>query len=313
MLVDIIRVVAGLIVLIVAADRLVLSAVRIAKAMQISVVIIGAVIVGFGTSIPEFVVSGLAATEGNLSLAISNVVASNTANLTLVLGSAALLTPIITEHRVIRREGLLMLGSVMLLAVVVIGGETSRLQGAALAGAMLVAVYLLARWTKEDPEGAGTEVADIDDGETGEIRVGAEAIFGVLALVATIVAGQQLLVGVESIGNELGFSVVVMGLITGVGTSLPELSAAAAGARRGHSDLVLGNVLGSNVFNSLGVAGVAILIGPGLIEGETLILISIMIGAAAIAGVFAFTRQKLSRLEGFLLLVVFVVYALASL
>jgi len=313
LLLDIIRVVAGLVVLIFAADRLVISAVRIAKVMDISVVIIGAVIVGFGTSIPEFVVSSLAAGEDNLSLGISNVVASNAANLTLVLGSAALLTPIITKHRVIRREGLLMFGSVLLLSMVVVGGEASRLEGAALAMAMVAAVYLLTRWTNEDPDAAESDVGEIDDGGTDEVRVGAEVVFGLIALAATVMAGQQLLLGVEGIGTELGFSVIVMGLITGVGTSLPELSAAIAGARRGHSDLVLGNVLGSNVFNSLGVAGAAMLIGPGVIHGETAILLALMIGSAAVAGLFAFTRQQLSRGEGVILLLLFVVYALASL
>jgi cation:H+ antiporter len=118
---------------------------------------------------------------------------------------------------------------------------------------------------------------------------------------------------VEGIGETLGLSVVMMGMITGIGTSLPELSAALAGARRGHSDLVLGNVLGSNVFNSLGVAGLAALIGPGAVDGVTPLLLVLMVGAAAFAGVFAFTRQVITRAEGIALVAVFVVYVLASL
>lgn len=309
MALDIIRLVVGLVILIVAADRLVISAVRVARVLNISVVIIGAVIVGFGTSVPEFVVSGLAAAQGNVSLGISNVVASNTANIGLVLGLSALLATVATQRQVIRREGVLMLVAVTALTLSLIGGSITRIEGFLLAGGMVVAIVFLVRWAREEPDDAELdEVEDVDPS-----RVWQEVVYGILALVATVVAGQQLLLGVEGIGEELGFSVVFMGMITGVGTSLPELSAALAGARRGHSDLVLGNVLGSNIFNSLGVAGVAALIGPGQVVGVSAILLGLMMTAAAVAGVFAYTRQVITRTEGFVLVVLFAVYVLASL
>jgi cation:H+ antiporter len=307
---DIIRLVAGLVILIVAADRLVISAVRVARLLNISVVIIGAVIVGFGTSVPEFVVSGLAASQGNTSLAMSNVVASNTVNVGVVLGLSALLATVSTRHRVIRREGLLMFVSVTALALVLAGGYVGRLEGVALGIGMAVALGLLVRWSRDQPDAVAAELEDIDsDGNS----VAVEVIYGSVALVATVVAGQQLLLGVEGIGTELGFSLVFMGMITGVGTSLPELSAALAGARRGHSDLVLGNVLGSNIFNSLGVAGVAAVIGPGTLIGVSWLLIGLMLAVAAIAGLFAFTGQVINRFEGLFLIGLFVVYVLASL
>ncbi|MGI9667414.1 MAG: sodium:calcium antiporter [Acidimicrobiia bacterium] len=310
MALDILRLVAGLVVLIVAADRLVISAVRVAKVLNVSVVIIGAVIVGFGTSIPEFVVSALAAANGNTGLAMSNVVSSNTANLTLVLGVAAVLATVHTARAVIRREGLLMLVSVLALAAVLLGGYVSRVEGVLLMIAMVVALVFLVRWAKDDPEMVDGELDDI---EADRSRIWIEVLYGGIALAATVVAGQQLLIGVEGIGAELGFSVLLMGVITGVGTSLPELSAAIAGARRGHSDLVLGNVLGSNIFNSLGVAGLAAVIGPGDISAAPTLLLVLMVGAAVFAGVFAFTRQIITRTEGFVLVAIFVVYVLASL
>lgn len=310
MAIDILRLVVGLIVLIVAADRLVISAVRVARLLNVSVVIIGAVIVGFGTSIPEFVVSGLAASQGNTSLAMSNVVASNTANVGVVLGLSAFVATVSTKHRVIRREGLLMFVSVAVLAVMLAGGYAGRLEGVALVGGMVLALGLLVRWSGHDPEAVAEDLEDIDSDGRG---VAVEVIYGVLALAAIVVAGQQLLVGVEGIGTELGFSMVFMGMITGVGTSLPELSAALAGARRGHSDLVLGNVLGSNIFNSLGVAGVAAIIGPGSLIGVSWILIGLMLTVAAIAGIFAFTGQVITRIEGLVLISMFVLYVLASL
>ena len=305
MALDIFRLVAGLIILIVAADRLVISAVRIARILNVSVVIIGAVIVGFGTSVPEFVVSGLAASSGNLDLAMSNIVASNTSNLTLILGVAALIATVATTFRVMRREGLLMLVAMGVLATVLADGWVSRWEGLILAIGMVAAIVGLIRWSQQEPDDEFEEVEDFD---TTPGRLWVEVIYGVLALVFTVLAGQQLLTGVENIGSELGLSVLIMGLITGVGTSLPELSAAVAGARRGHTDLVVGNVLGSNIFNSLGVAGFAALLGPGSVSEVTGLLLVLMMVAAALAGVFAYTRQVITRTEGFALIVVFALY-----
>lgn len=310
MAVDILRIIAGLVILIVAADRLVLSAVRIAKVFNVSIVVIGAVIVGFGTSVPEFVVSAMAASDGQTGLAMSNIVASNTANVTLVLGAAALVAVLATKVKVVRREGILMLASVSVLALVLLDGQVSIAEGIILLVAMVGAVWTLVVWTRNGDSAPGEDLADIvADPDT----VWLEVLYGLVALVATVVAGQQLLVGVLSIGDRMGLSIVFMGLITGVGTSLPELSAALAGARRGASDLVLGNVLGSNVFNSLGVAGLAAVIGPAVFDGVPVALIGLMVLAAVFAGVFAYTSQSISRLEGSILLGIFMLYTYISL
>ena len=296
--------------MIVAADRLVLSAVRIAKILNISAIIIGAVIVGFGTSVPEFVVSSMASVQGNLDLALSNVVASNTANITLVLGTAAIIAAVSTTHAVIRREGLLMLSAVFLLAIVLLSGFVTRIAGVVLLVGMLVAMWLLVRWGRQSTD---TQGSDLDDIEVDDDRLGIEILYGGAALVATVVAGQQLLIGVEGIGTTMGLSVVFMGLITGVGTSLPELSAAVAASRRGQSGLVLGNVLGSNLFNSLGVAGLAIVIQPGPVSSLDTMLIVIMVGAAIFAGVFAATSQRVTRIEGIILVTLFVGFVVMAL
>lgn len=306
---DILRIVVGLLILVVAADRLVLSAVRIAKILNVSVIIIGAMIVGFGTSVPEFVVSALAASDGQTGLAMSNVVASNTANLTIVLGASALIAVLATQQSVIKREGLLMLASVGLLAAILIDGQVSTTEGAILVAGMAVAIGLLILWAKN---GTGQSSDDMSDIVADPARIWHEVTFGVVALVATVIAGQLLLDGVVAVGDAMGLSVVFMGLITGVGTSFPELSAAIAGARRGASDLVLGNVLGSNIFNSLGVAGLAAIIGPGEFGGAPPLLLAVMIAAAVFAGLFAFTSQRITRAEGVGLIGVFVVYALLA-
>ncbi len=306
---DIVRVIAGLVILIIAADRLVISAVRIAKILEISPVIIGAVIVGFGTSVPEFVVSAISAGQGNLELAISNVTASNISNMTLVLGVGAMVAVLSAKRRVIKREGVMTLIAVSMLGGLLLTGSLSRWAGVFLLVAMAVAIALLVTWSIRDENGAE---ADLEAIEADESRLGVEAIYGVAAMIATIVAGQVLLTGVEGIGEEVGLSVVFMGLITGVGTSLPELSAAVAGARRGQADIVLGNVLGSNTFNSLGVAGLAAVIGPGSTGAIDLPIIALMIGSAVLAGIFAATGQRLNRFEGVALVLIFAGYAVAS-
>ncbi len=305
---DIVRIVAGLVILIVAADRLVLSAVRIAKLLSVSSVVIGAVIVGFGTSVPEFAVSAGAAGSGNIELALSNVVASNIANVTLVLGVGGLLVSLTCRYSVIRREGLLMLGSVVLLAVILARGSISRVEGAILIAAMCGALLLLLRWSKtsDAPE------TDLEAIVAEPTRFRVEILYGLAALVGTVIASQVLLTGVQNVGREMGLSILFMGLITGVGTSLPELSATIAGARRGETDLILGNVLGSNTFNALGVAGVAAMIGPGSTEAIDLPLLALMVGSALIAGVFAYTQQRLSSFEGVILLAGFAIYVFLS-
>lgn len=308
MAVDIVRVVAGLVILVIAADRLVLSAVRIAKVLDVSAIIIGAVIVGFGTSVPEFVVSAIAASDGNIELAMSNVVASNIANVTLVLGVAALMAFIATKTAVIRREGLLMLASVTLLAVFLLTGSMGRIEGFILLAAMVGALVTLLRWSKGDESPAG-----LDGIEADESRLSLEIVYGIVALIATVVAGRILLDGVIGVGAELGLGVVFMGVITGVGTSLPELSAAVSAARRKQTDIVLGNVLGSNTFNSLGVAGLAAVVGPGDVGGLPIVFTLLMVAAALAAGVFAYTKQRISKVEGVVLLSVFATYAVLSL
>ncbi len=308
MAVDIVRVVAGLVILVIAADRLVLSAVRIAKVLDVSAIIIGAVIVGFGTSVPEFVVSAVAASDGNLELAMSNVVASNIANVTLVLGVAALMALITTRTAVIRREGLLMLASVTLLAAFLLTGSVSRIAGAVLLAAMVGALFILLRWSRDEDAPADLDTIDADKNP-----LAVEAVYGLVALVATMVAGRVLLDGVVGIGAELGLGVVFMGVVTGVGTSLPELSAAVSAARRKQTDIVLGNVLGSNTFNSLGVAGLAAVIGPGEVGGLGAPVVVLMVAAALAAGVFAYTQQRISKLEGLILLAVFAGFAVLSL
>ena len=309
--------------LIYAADRLVRSAVTISRAFEVSAVLIGAIVIGFGTSVPEFVVSGLAALEGNLDLAVSNVVSSNTANVTLVLGSAAMISALVASRRVIRREGLLMLAAVLVLTLVLLNGRLDLWEGVILLALLAGAIFLMVRWSLNDPSEIAHAVDDVDPAfdvanrdEIGADRwrrlVGKEIIVGIIALVVTVGAAKFMLDGVIGIGERFGLSVVVLGLVTGVGTSLPELAAAVAAARRQQSELAIGNVLGSNIFNSLGVIGFAAILGPGRLDLITPVLLAAMVLAAVVAGVFAYSGRRIQRVEGALLLAGFAVFAMLA-
>jgi cation:H+ antiporter len=318
---DMVRLVAGLVALSLAADRLVRSAVVISRAFGVSAVIIGAVVIGFGTSVPEFVLSTLAAVEGQLNLAVANVISSNTANLTLVLGTAAVVAALVTQRRVIRREGMLMLGAMAVLAAVLADFALAFWEGALLLCLLAVALGLMTRWGTDDLAEVARSIedvapmpADLAEEEMGtsqwRSRVGREIVVGIVTLVVTVLAASFLLDGALGLGEHFGLSVAFLGFITGVGTSLPELAAAAASARRNQPELALGNVLGSNIFNSLGVIGFAALLAPGSVGSLTWPLLVSMLGVAVVAGTFSFTGRRIARFEGAILLALFVGYTI---
>ena len=320
---DALSLVGGLIVLIYAADRLVRSAVTISRAFELSAVLIGAVVIGFGTSVPEFVVSGLAAVEDELDLAVANVISSNIANVTLVLGVAALAWVLEARRRVIRREGLLMLASLLVLSLVLADERLRFFEGLLLMALLGGAILLMIRWSSNDPSGVAQALEGVEPAfdvsnrdQMGSRRwrrlVGREIVIGIIALVVTVIAARFLLDGALGLGEELGLSVVFLGLVTGVGTSLPELAAAVAAARRHQSEIAVGNVLGSNIFNSLGVIGFAAVLAPGVLDAITPVFIVAMLVAALLAGAFAFTGRRIQRLEGALLLIGFVVYTVLA-
>ncbi|GMQ84688.1 MAG: calcium/sodium antiporter [Acidimicrobiia bacterium] len=319
---DVILLVGGMIALIFAADRLVRSAVAISRAFGMSAVLIGAVIIGFGTSVPEFVVSGLAAVEGELDLAVANVVSSNFANVTLVLGAAAVVSVLVARRRVIRREGALMLAAVMVLTAVLADRRLAIWEGLVLFVLLGGAIALMLGWSKDDPDGVAEALDDVeasvileDDKVVASRRlrgVGGEIIIGLVALAITVIGANFMLDGVIGLGERFGLSVVALGLVTGVGTSLPELAAALASARRRQPELALGNVLGSNIFNSLGVVGLVAVLGPGSLDAIGPILLAAMVAAAVVAGVFAYTGWSINRLEGAVLLVGFVVFTIVA-
>ena len=295
--------VAGLALLTYAADAFVLGAVRVARQIRISTIVIGAVVIGFGTSAPEAVVSGLAAGSGELDIAVGNIIGSNIANLSLVLGAAALVGTIVVGSTTIRREAPLSMAAVVAFAVVVQDGLT-RVEGIALLVLLVVVLtWLLVRSRGADPELTGEVEEFLTD---APIRTGVEVGRTLLGLVGTVAAAQVLVMSATEIAGELGLEEGFVGLtIVAIGTSLPELATALQAARKDETDLIVGNLLGSNMFNSLAVGATAALAGPGAVEDANLTGIAtvLMLAVAGLATVTMVTGRRVVRNEGVLLLV----------
>jgi len=298
--VAIFEVVIGVVLLSRAADDFVEGAVNISAAARISPVVVGAVIVGFGTSAPELLVSSIAAFNGDLGLGVGNVIGSNVANLSLVLATAALIVPVLVTRAVLAREAPVALLSVLAFGYFVsTGGGLTRNEGIILLGG-LVAVLVWTISTSRGPSDSSQELAATSVRMADVVRTG-------LGLVGTVAGAQLLVWGAMAIADIVGLTGGFVGFtLVAVGTSLPELVTAVVAARKNQTDLILGNLLGSNMFNSLAVGGVIATIGPGVIEDESLssLGVIVMVGVSVIAWVAMVTRRRVYRIEGVLLLAI---------
>lgn len=297
MILDVLLVLGGMAVIVFSADRMVLASASLASRWGVSAVIIGAVIIGFGSSLPEMMVSILALDQPNgLDLAVGNAVGSNLANISLVLAVSIIVFPFGGQSTVVKREGGLMLASFVLASVFLWDGTIQVYEGVLLLIALAVAGFAVVSWS------SGHEAAEVDDEPTDRPSWVYLAI-AFVALAALLVGARAMVIGAESIALEIGMSEGVVGLtILALGTSLPELGAVVASARRGRNDLVLGNILGSNVFNSLGVIGATGVLGAGSMATDFRPDLVVMVIVALLAGAMAFSGDRLRRAEGVLLL-----------
>lgn len=309
MIVDALMLVGGLVLLTFASDRFVLGAARLSTALRVSPVVIGVLVIGFGTSAPEMVVSVDAAARGSQDIAFGNLVGSNMANMLLVLGAAALLSPIRIASVTLRREVPLMLAGVFLLAAVTIDRRATVLAGAILLVAGAAAALVLLRFAASDRASALAMASEIEEYERGGApRVGPAVLLTLAGLVGTVVGARLLVVGAEGLARGMGVSEAIIAItVVAIGTSLPELVAAVAAARRKEADLVVGNVLGSNLFNSLPIGGAAAVFGAPRLGPEFPVALGFMVVSCALASFFLFTGRRLGRREGATLLVLYVV------
>jgi cation:H+ antiporter len=304
MLPAVLGVVLGLAVLTYAADQFVVGAARLATVLRLSTVVIGAVVIGFGTSAPELLVSALAASQGSIDIAIGNIVGSNVANLTLVLGIAALVTPIIVHSTVLKREAPLSLLSVIAFAILVQNG-VSVVDGAILAVLLVVSLSIIVVSSRREggDEELSAEVEEFLAGDQPSTRK--EVLRTLLGLLGTLGAAQLLVLSASTIATELGLSEGFIGLtVVAIGTSLPELATAVQAARKDETDLIIGNLLGSNLFNSAAVGATAAFAGAGQVADPTItsIGVALMVTVAVVATAFMITGKRVQRIEGALLL-----------
>ncbi|RDB42237.1 calcium/sodium antiporter [Halomonas sp. DQ26W] len=315
MLLPILAVIGGLVLLVWSAERFVDGAAASSRQLGVSPLLIGMLVLGFGTSAPELMVSALAAGQGNPGLALGNAYGSNIANIGLILGLVALASPLTVHSGVIRRELPLLGGVTLLSALLMWGGVIGRMEGSLLL--VLLAAFILlsifqARRAGPDPLAVETEESLVV--KRMSLRVGvAWTLVGLLLL---IVSSRILVWGAVAIAQGFGVSDLIIGLtVVAVGTSLPELAASVSALRRGEHDLVLGNVVGSNLFNTLGVVGLAAVIMPLEVGSEVLLRDwSLMAVMTTLLVVFAMGWRgrpgRINRIEGAVLLALFLGYML---
>ena len=328
--------VGGLLVLAVASDQFVKGAVRLAVVMRIAPVIVGTVIVGFGTSAPEMVVSGIAAVEGNLDIGVGNVIGSNVANISLVLGFATLIAAVPVKPAILRREVPISVASVVIFAVL-LQGEITRLEGTILLLLLVGALGFILRTSprhqaeadalsasdrsaadRTEPDTTAPDIAELGvlhhdiEEFVGEAVPSAitESIRTVLGLVLVAGSAWFVVTGAERIAEELDLTGGFIGFtLVAIGTSAPELFTAIAASRRGEIELLIGNLLGSNMFNSFAVGGVIALAGPGRVLDASLSVwgSTMMVAVVVVSAVMMITKKSVSRVEGLVLLAMWVV------
>ena len=312
MLLPIIAVIAGLLVLIWSADKFVEGASGVALHFGMPPLLIGMVIVGFGTSAPELTVSTISALQDNPGLALGNAYGSNIANIALILGITALVTPITAQSRILRKELPILTGITLLSLFLLRDLAVDRLDAIVmLAVFVLVMGWQIREGMRKDPD----PLSDEFEKEIGTkpSTLGRSILWLAIGLVLLILSSRLMVWGAVEIAVALGVSDLVIGLtVVAIGTSLPELASSIAACRKGEHDIALGNVLGSNLFNTLAVVGLAGVLRPFVTQSEILtrdfpVMILLTLSLFAIC----YRRKgpgRINRFEGAALVLSFIAY-----
>lgn len=307
----IIELLVGLALLLGGGEALIRGATTIASRLGVSPLLIGLTLVGYGTSTPELVASVNAAWIGAPGIAIGNVVGSNIANILLILGVAALIFPIAVTKAAFRRDGAILLGASVLLTLIVLTGVLSRWAGLALLALLLV--YTIYTYMSEARDAAAArKQLDADAATLANPNTPMTvAVLFALGGIAGVIIGASLLVDAAiTIARGVGISETVIGLtLVAVGTSLPELATSVMATLRRQGDLAFGNIVGSNIYNILGILGVTGIITPIAVPAEIGHFdIWIMLAVTAAFAVFAITDWRITRREGAVFLLGYAVY-----
>ncbi|MDP6475236.1 MAG: calcium/sodium antiporter [Alphaproteobacteria bacterium] len=302
----IIKLVAGFVLLFCGGEVLVRGSVSLARRLQVSPFLIGATVIAFGTSAPELVVSLKAAFDDAMGIALGNIVGSNIANLLLILGMAALFAPVVVNRGAVLRDSLSLAAASLLLTLFVAMGEITRWQGG-LMFVLLAALIVYSYWSERRRATPSGESGSGEEAEPPELQhnVTTALVFVVTGL-ASVAFGAHLLVeAAVVVARGIGMSEAVIGLtVVAVGSSLPELATSIVAAYHKHADVALGNVIGSSVFNILGILGLVSVIHPIAAPHEIAVFdIWIMLGTTALVLTPVFAGWRIGRpLGGFFVL-----------
>ena len=312
MMLPLASIIVGLALLVWSADRFVEGAASAARHFGMPALLIGMVIVGFGTSAPEMVVSAIAAAQGNPGIALGNAYGSNITNIALILGLTALLKPIAVQSQILRKELPVLLGITGLSVLLLWDDTITRAEAI-----VLLAVFAaLMGWTiyqglHHKADHLGEEIdRELQD---RAMPLGRAITWLVVGLVLLIASSRMLVWGAVEIAQAMGVSDLVIGLtVIAVGTSLPELAASIIATRKGEHDIALGNILGSNMFNTLAVVGIAGSIAPMSVPAEVMsrdvLTMSLLTISMFVFGYRAGGPGRINRVEGALLLASYVAY-----
>ena len=307
-------IVLGFALLVWSADRFVDGAASTAKHLGMPSLLIGILIVGFGTSAPEMVVSAIAAYEGNPGLALGNAIGSNIVNIALILGITAIVAPIAVNSKIVKKEIPLLLLIVLFTGYLLLDNTLTLFEGVIL----LAGFFALVLWSVFAAfRSRGDSFEDQMDIELNEdimsLKVGIMwLVFGLILLIAS---SRLLVWGAVGVANSFGVSDLIIGLtIVALGTSLPELAASVIAARKGEHDIAIGNVVGSNMFNLLAVIGIAVIIAPmnsiplEVLQRDWTIMLLLTIALFVMAYGFKGRNGRINRVEGTILILCYVAY-----
>jgi len=306
--------VLGLVALVVGAEALVRGASRLALSFGISPLVVGLTVVAFGTSSPEMAVSVQSALSGQVDLAIGNVVGSNVFNVLFILGVSALIVPLLVHQQLVRQEVPLMIGASLLVWGLAADGGIGRWDGALLAGLLVAYTLFVIRQSRREDRSVRDEYAEgmPGDGSAWDRHWAVQVLLVAAGLGLLVLGADWLVEAAIAFARAFGVSELVIGLtIVAAGTSLPEVATSILAAVRGERDIAVGNVVGSNIFNLLGVLGVSALVAPtGLAVAPAVLSFDLLVMTAvavACLPVF-FTGNRIDRWEGLVFLAYYVAY-----
>ena len=292
----------GIVVVLKSADWLTNGAVGLATKLGISQIVIGLTIVAIGTSMPEFFVSIVSAIKGTPDLAVGNIVGSNIFNVLLIVGVAATVAPIAIQRATVRRDIPIAIVASIMLTFMMLDDNISRIDALILFAAFIAFIWITLRNSKND--------ANEKDASTEKvIPTWKSVLFIIFGLVGLVLGSNIFVDNASSLAHGWGISDAVIGLtIVAGGTSLPELATSAVAARKGDSGIAIGNVLGSNVFNILMILGLTGIISPMHIQNITCIDMAVMVISMVLFWLFFFTKLRVERWEGCVLIACFLGY-----